>query len=97
MTQRHIHHGLRSGRSTGRSCRRSGAPLVSIGPGLHAEVLTDAFVIVAIGGMGSFAGAFIGALLVGQANAFGVLVFPQMAIVVPFALMALILSCGRAA
>jgi branched-chain amino acid transport system permease protein len=66
-------------------------PLVSVGPGLHAEVLTDAFVIVAIGGMGSFAGALIGALLVGQANAFGVLMFPQMAIVVPFALMALIL------
>ena len=41
--------------------------------------------------MGSFAGALIGALLVGQANAFGVLMFPQMAIVVPFALMALIL------
>lgn len=54
-------------------------------------MLTDAFVIVAIGGMGSFAGALIGALLVGQANAFGVLMFPQMAIVVPFALMALIL------
>jgi branched-chain amino acid transport system permease protein len=67
------------------------APLVSVGPGLHAEVLTDAFVIVAIGGMGSFAGALIGALLVGQANAFGVLAFPQMAITVPFILMALIL------
>jgi len=67
------------------------APLVAIGPGLHAQVLTDAFVIVAIGGMGSFPGALVGALLVGQANAFGILAYPQMAIVVPFVLMVLIL------
>jgi branched-chain amino acid transport system permease protein len=67
------------------------APIVSIGPGLHTQVLTDAFVIVAIGGMGSFPGALAGALLVGQANAFGILAFPQMAIVLPFALMALVL------
>lgn len=67
------------------------APIVSIGPGLHADVLTEAFVIVAIGGMGSFPGALLGALLVGQANAFGVLLFPQMSIVVPFILMAAVL------
>jgi branched-chain amino acid transport system permease protein len=67
------------------------APIVSIGPGLHADVLTEAFVVVAIGGMGSFPGALLGALLVGQANAFGILSFPQMAIVVPFVLMAAVL------
>lgn len=67
------------------------APIVSIGPGLHADVLTQAFVVVAIGGMGSFPGALVGALLVGQANAFGILSFPQMSIVVPFALMAIVL------
>ena len=67
------------------------APIVSIGPGLHAQVLTDAFVVVAIGGMGSFAGSFAGALLIGQANAFGILILPQMAIVLPFALMIFVL------
>jgi branched-chain amino acid transport system permease protein len=67
------------------------APIVSIGPGLHAQVLTDAFVIVAIGGMGSFPGALAGALLVGQANAFGTLAFPQLAIAVPFVLMVIVL------
>jgi branched-chain amino acid transport system permease protein len=41
------------------------APIMSIGPGLHAQVLIDAFVIVVIGGMGSLPGALIGALLVG--------------------------------
>lgn len=67
------------------------APLVSIGPGLHAQVLTDAFVVVAIGGMGSFPGALLGALLVGEANAFGILAFPQLAIAVPFILMMIVL------
>lgn len=67
------------------------APIVSIGPGLHAQVLTNALVIVAIGGLGSFSGSLAGALLVGEANAFGTLAFPQMAIVVPFLLMTIIL------
>jgi branched-chain amino acid transport system permease protein len=67
------------------------APVVSIGPGLHAQVLIDAFVIVVIGGMGSFAGALAGALLIGQANAFGVLAFPSLAIVVPFIVMTVLL------
>ncbi len=67
------------------------APIVSIGPGLHAQVLIDAFVVVVIGGMGSFPGALAGALLLGQANAFGVLTFPSLAIVVPFVVMTLVL------
>ena len=67
------------------------APIVSIGPGLHAQVLIDAFVIVVIGGMGSFPGALAGALLIGQANAFGVLAFPSLAIVVPFIVMTALL------
>lgn len=67
------------------------APLMSIGPGLHAQVLMDAFVIVVIGGMGSFPGALAGALLVGQANAFGVLAFPQLAVILPFIVMTVLL------
>ena len=67
------------------------APIVSIGPGLHAQVLIDAFVVVVIGGMGSFPGALIGALLVGQANSFGTLAFPELAIVVPFVVMTALL------
>jgi branched-subunit amino acid ABC-type transport system permease component len=67
------------------------APIVSIGPGLHAQVLIDAFVVVVIGGMGSFPGALAGALLVGQTNAFGVLSFPALAMVLPFILMAVLL------
>jgi branched-chain amino acid transport system permease protein len=67
------------------------APIASIGPGLHAQVLIDAFAVVVIGGMGSFPGALAGALLIGQANAFGILAFPALAIVMPFIVMTLLL------
>ena len=67
------------------------APIMSIGPGLHAQVLIDAFLIVVIGGMGSLPGALIGALLVGQANTFGTLAFPSLALVVPFIVMTVLL------
>lgn len=67
------------------------APIVSIGPGLHAQVLIDAFVVVVIGGMGSLPGALVGSLLVGETNSFGTLAFPSLSIVVPFVVMVLIL------
>jgi branched-chain amino acid transport system permease protein len=66
-------------------------PVVSVGPGLHSQVLIDAFAVVVIGGMGSFLGALVGALLLGQANAFGVLIAPALAIVLPFVVMVVVL------
>ena len=67
------------------------APVVSIGPGLHVQVIIDAFVVVVIGGMGSVMGAFVASLLVGLVNAFGILAFPGLSVVLTFALMALVL------
>lgn len=67
------------------------APIVAVGPGLHVQVIIDAFVVVVIGGMGSIVGALVGALLVGVVNAFGLLAFPGLALVLTFALMALVL------
>ena len=67
------------------------APIIAIGPGLHVQVIIDAFIVVVIAGMGSVPGALIGSLLVGLVNAFGVLAFPSLAVVLTFALMALIL------
>jgi branched-chain amino acid transport system permease protein len=66
-------------------------PIVSVGPGLHSQVLIEAFAVVVIGGMGSFPGALVGAFLLGQANAFGALAIPALAIVLPFAVMTLVL------
>jgi branched-chain amino acid transport system permease protein len=47
------------------------APFLGISPGLGQEFQLQAFIAVVIGGMGSFTGAALGALLVGLARAFG--------------------------
>ena len=47
------------------------APFLGISPGLGQEFQLQAFIAVVIGGMGSFTGAAMGALLVGLARAFG--------------------------
>jgi branched-chain amino acid transport system permease protein len=47
------------------------APFVGVNPGLGQEFLLLAFIAVVIGGMGSYSGAALGALLVGLARAFG--------------------------
>lgn len=67
------------------------APIVAVGPGLQAQVLVEAFVVVVIGGMGSVVGALVASLLVGIINAFGVLAFPALAVVVTFVVMAFVL------
>jgi len=67
------------------------APIVAVGPGLHVQVIIDAFVVVVIGGMGSVLGALVASLLVGIVNAFGILAIPGAAVVLTFALMAVIL------
>jgi branched-chain amino acid transport system permease protein len=67
------------------------APVVAVGPGLHVQVIIDAFVVVVIGGMGSVMGALVASLLVGIVNAFGVLAFPSLAVVLTFVCMAIVL------
>ncbi|HMQ35164.1 MAG TPA: branched-chain amino acid ABC transporter permease [Chloroflexaceae bacterium] len=47
------------------------APFVGVNPNLGHEFQLQAFIAVVIGGMGSYTGAAIGALLVGLARAFG--------------------------
>jgi branched-chain amino acid transport system permease protein len=47
--------------------------------------------VVVIGGMGSVLGALVASLLVGIVNAFGVLAFPGLAVVLTFAVMAIVL------
>lgn len=73
------------------------APTVAVALGMDGDVLTTAFVVVVIGGLGSFAGSFVSALLVGELQSFGILIFPAISIVLLFALMAVVLivrPCG---
>lgn len=47
------------------------APLQSVSPALGDQVVVDAFVVVVIGGLGSFTGAFVGAMIIGLLIALG--------------------------
>ncbi len=60
---------------------------------LHMGLTTivEAFVVVVIGGMGSIPGAFLAALLIGELQAFGILLFPKITLVLVFLVMAVVL------
>jgi branched-chain amino acid transport system permease protein len=67
------------------------APLVTAFLGMGANVVIDAFVIVIIGGMGSFAGSIIGSVLVGFVQVFGAYYFQDLALALMYLLMLIVL------
>jgi len=67
------------------------APLSSVYPNMGGSVLIMCFVVVVIGGIGSIRGAFIAALLVGTVDTFGKVLLPQLASMLVYVLMALVL------
>jgi branched-chain amino acid transport system permease protein len=67
------------------------APVDSVYPGMGENVLIISFVVVVIGGTGSIKGAFVGAMLIGFASTFGKVLVPEMASIMVYALMAVIL------
>ncbi len=67
------------------------APIISVQPGIGAEVIVLAFAVVVIGGMGSIVGAAVGSLAAGFAHAAAVHLFPQAELFVIYALMSLVL------
>jgi branched-chain amino acid transport system permease protein len=68
------------------------APKISVTPGLGVEVIVIAFAVVAIGGMGSVAGALIGSVIVGLCRAAAVHLLPEVELFVIYAVMALVLA-----
>ncbi|MDT7952935.1 MAG: ABC transporter permease [Acetobacteraceae bacterium] len=54
--------------------------------------ITDAFVVVVVGGLGSVPGAYLAAVLIGEMQAFGIVLIPQATLVLAFAVMALVLA-----
>jgi branched-chain amino acid transport system permease protein len=58
---------------------------------LDLSTITDAFVVVVVGGLGSIGGAYLASLLIGVLQAFGILVFPRLTLVLVFAVMAVVL------
>jgi branched-subunit amino acid ABC-type transport system permease component len=67
------------------------APEFAIYPGMDANVLILALVVVVIGGLGSIEGALLGAALIGLGYVIGSTLVPQFAIGLIFAVMAAVL------
>ncbi|MEM9205190.1 MAG: ABC transporter permease, partial [Pseudomonadota bacterium] len=60
-------------------------------PLMDVDMIAEAFVVTVIGGMGSVPGAFLAAVLIGQLQAFGIVIFPKITLVLVFLVMAVVL------
>ncbi|MDP6788479.1 MAG: ABC transporter permease [Rhodospirillales bacterium] len=58
---------------------------------MDLNIIAEAFVVVVVGGMGSITGAFLAAVLIAELQAFGILVFPEITLVLLFLVMAVVL------
>ncbi|MFO7644746.1 MAG: branched-chain amino acid ABC transporter permease [Desulfosarcina sp.] len=68
------------------------APTQNITQGMDHAIIIEAFLIVIIGGLGNIWGALLGALVFGLTDAIGILIWPQFAIVFPYAAVVIILT-----
>ncbi|WP_407176155.1 ABC transporter permease [Bradyrhizobium sp. STM 3562] len=66
-------------------------PRDAVNHAMDLRVIVDVFVVVVIGGLGSILGAFVAAVLVSELNAFGILIFPKISIILVFLVMAVVL------
>ena len=69
-----------------------GGSALSISPGEDVRYLLASLVVVIVGGMGSIAGAAIGALLIGVAEQIGLAYFPTYGVVLTFVIMVAVLA-----
>jgi len=67
------------------------APLQSLNPSMGEKIIIESFIVVVVGGMGSFPGAFVGALLLGLLESFGTVFAGRMQMAIPYILLAAIL------
>src|SRR5246127_4891472 len=68
-----------------------GSPILSVYPGLDADMLPLALIVVILGGTGSLPGALVGSFLMGFLYNFGQARFPDLAYVILFLPMLLVL------
>ncbi len=67
------------------------APVQNVTPEMGNSILTETFVVVIIGGMGSILGSILGGLIVGELITLGVVFWPPVANTLVFVFMAVIL------
>ena len=66
-------------------------PVRSLVAGMGFSIVIESFIVTVIGGMGSIAGALVGALLIGLVRSFGAIGFPLFTEGLMFVLMVVIL------
>lgn len=66
-------------------------PMWSLKPTMGSEVLMPSFVVVVIGGIGSFWGAVLGGLIVGLSKSLCILTYPRMSELAMYLIMAIVL------
>jgi branched-chain amino acid transport system permease protein len=68
-----------------------GGPILGMYPEMHFDILVTSLIVVVIGGLGTWKGAFVGAVLVGMVETLGQIWFPSLALVIVFLMMAVVL------
>jgi branched-chain amino acid transport system permease protein len=67
-------------------------PILSVYPGLDSDMLPLALVVVILGGVGSLGGAFLGSFIIGFIYSYGQALLPDLAYVILFLPMVLVLT-----
>jgi len=67
------------------------APAVNIVSQMGDSIIIKVFLVVIVGGLGNIWGSLVAAIIFGISESFGVLVFPQFEIALPFAIAAIVL------
>jgi branched-chain amino acid transport system permease protein len=67
-------------------------PIFSAYPGLDADMLPLALIVVILGGVGSLTGAFVGSFLIGFVYTFGIALMPELAYVILFLPMIVVIA-----
>lgn len=62
-------------------------PLIALSPAMGSFILIESFIVVVVGGLGSFSGAFLAAIIIGQIHNFAILYLPWAATMIPLMLM----------
>jgi len=66
-------------------------PMFSASPRMALDYIIPSFIVIVVGGMGSLTGSLVGSLIIGQVEAFGILIFPQFELAFIYVIMALVL------
>lgn len=67
------------------------APQQSVGPAMGERIIIESFIVVVCGGLGSFPGALVGALILGLLESFGTAFAGAAQMALPYFLLALVL------